>query len=125
MTPYQVIWKGPVHKKSGLGIASRSYVQALKRQGVDVRVGAISNRYPNQGKTKSKKILIYHHLPYTINFKKERKQYDRIVLNTVCPETTRIPKRWQPNMNKFDAVCVPSVQNKEALRHKALKFPYA
>ncbi|CAH1195437.1 hypothetical protein PAECIP111893_00694 [Paenibacillus plantiphilus] len=34
-------WKGPVNKASGLGIASREYVRALRRQGVSTVIGAV------------------------------------------------------------------------------------
>ncbi|MBB3073376.1 hypothetical protein FHS14_006423 [Paenibacillus baekrokdamisoli] len=43
-------------------------------------------------------------------------------MNTVW-ETTRIPKRWLRYMNKFDAVCVPSIQNKQAMRRSGVKVP--
>ncbi|OAB40777.1 glycosyl transferase family 1 [Paenibacillus glacialis] len=119
MTNYQVLWKGPVHKNSGLGIASRAYVQALRRQGVHVMVGSESRGNPNQG---IKKILIYHAPPHTINFKKERAYFDRIILNTVW-ETTRLPNIWIPYMNKFDAVCVPTVHNKQAMQNSGVTIP--
>ncbi|MDF2960479.1 MAG: family 1 glycosyl transferase [Paenibacillus sp.] len=123
MSQYEVVWKGPVQLASGLGIASREYVRALQRQGVDVKVGAASSQGPfNNRKSKKKKILIYHHTPDTINIQKERKNYDRIILNTVW-ETTKIPNSWMRNINKFDAVCVPSVHNKQALRNSGVKVP--
>ncbi|MCR8636757.1 glycosyltransferase family 4 protein [Paenibacillus radicis (ex Xue et al. 2023)] len=122
MTPYKVVWKGPVERASGLGIASREYVYALKRLGVDVTVGAARNRLFHDGSNRKRKILIYHHSPNTINMSKERKAYDRIILNTVW-ETTKIPRRWLANINKFDAVCVPSIQNKHAMRNSGVRVP--
>ncbi|NOU98180.1 glycosyltransferase [Paenibacillus sp. LMG 31456] len=122
MTNYKVVWKGPVKKASGLGIASREYVYALKRLGVDVSVGASGRNLSKDGSQRKLKILIYHHLPHTINMSKERKAYDRIILNTVW-ETTKIPRRWLSNMNKFDAVCVPSLQNKQAMRNSGVRVP--
>jgi glycosyltransferase involved in cell wall biosynthesis len=119
VTNYQVVWIGPVHKNSGLGIASRAYVQALRRQGVNVSVGDTPRGNANQGK---KKILIYHHPPHTINFKKERAYFDHIILNTVW-ETTRLPNVWIPYMNKFDAVCVPTYHNKQAMQNSGVTVP--
>ncbi|MBE9914747.1 glycosyltransferase family 4 protein [Paenibacillus donghaensis] len=119
MKPYHVFWKGPVHKASGLGRASRSYAQSLKRQGVAVSIGASDNR---KNSAQGKKVLIYHHIPSSIQWQKERSVYDFIILNTVW-ETSRIPKGWLPHMNKFDAVCVPSRQNKGTLRNSGVKVP--
>lgn len=118
MKPYYVVWKGPVHKKSGLGGASRAYVRSLKRQGVTVRVGALRNGIT----VKVKKALIYHHIPTHMHWKKERINYDPIILNTVW-ETSRTPKGWLSNMNKFDAICVPSQHNKRALQNSGVKVP--
>ncbi|GIP22517.1 glycosyltransferase family 4 protein [Paenibacillus sp. J22TS3] len=118
---YQVVWKGPVYKASGLGIASRAYAHALRRQGVELSIdrggGSLTHKLNNK-----RKVLIHHFPPSMINFKKERARYDRIILNTVW-ETTKIPSHWLPNINKFDAICVPSVQNKQALRNSGVKIP--
>ncbi|NEW04779.1 glycosyltransferase family 4 protein [Paenibacillus sp. SYP-B3998] len=122
MTNYEVVWKGPVQKASGLGIASRSYVRALKRHGVSIQVGSAMKKNLREGKIKKRRVLIYHQLPKTINFKKDRASFNSIILNTVW-ETSRIPNRWVPYMNKFDAVCVPSNQNKQALRNSGVKVP--
>ncbi|MEK8129077.1 glycosyltransferase family 4 protein [Paenibacillus filicis] len=122
MTSYQVVWKGPVQRSSGLGIASRAYVQALRRQGVDVVLGSSELPASRKGKGGKRRILIFHHVPTKINFAEERKRFDRIILNTVW-ETSRFPKRWVPYMNKFDAVCVPSHQNRKALRDSGVKRP--
>lgn len=122
MANYVVVWRGPIRRASGLGIASREYVSALKRQGVNVKVNNNWTKSPKTGKTKTPKILIYHYPPNTINLKKERKVFDRIILNTVW-ETSRIPKQWLPKINKFDAICVPSLQNKRAMRNSGVKVP--
>ncbi|WP_246120367.1 glycosyltransferase family 4 protein [Cohnella terricola] len=53
---------------------------------------------------------------------RERKQFDRIILNTVW-ETTRIPRGWVSKINKFDAVCVPTTHNKTALSKSGVKIP--
>lgn len=122
MANYQVVWKGPVKIASGLGIASRAYALALKRQGVDIRIGETKNDSFLYKKTRKHKVLVYHHAPNNIDFNVERKYFDTIILNTVW-ETTRIPERWLPNINKFDAVCVPSIHNKRAMRRSGVKVP--
>ncbi|WP_248926167.1 glycosyltransferase family 4 protein [Paenibacillus hamazuiensis] len=122
MGNYRVVWRGPVHKASGLGIASREYVRALRRQGVDVKVDTGVSEKAKAGDTGKRKILIYHYPPSMINMNKERKRFDRIILNTVW-ETTRIPQRWMANINRFDAVCVPSEHNKTALRNSGVTVP--
>ncbi|GGD90769.1 glycosyltransferase [Paenibacillus nasutitermitis] len=122
MANYQVTWKGPMHRNSGLGVASREYVRALRRQGVDVKQGTSYQGFVPQGIGKKRRVLIYHFLPNTINLAKERKLYNRIILNTVW-ETTRIPGNWVPYINKFDAVCVPSTHNKQALRRSGVRVP--
>lgn len=116
MKDYQVVWKGPVQRSSGLGIASREYSKALQRQGVMVTTGAASRR------TARKAVLVYHFPPHMLNMKLARKQYDRVILNTVW-ETTMIPKRWRASVNRYDAVFVPSIQNKDALRKSGTKVP--
>ncbi|RXZ82100.1 glycosyltransferase [Paenibacillaceae bacterium] len=120
MSNIQVVWRGPVKRASGLGIASREYVSALRRQGVNVKLSGES-----MGKKKGarkKHVLIYHQLPKKLNMAQERKRFNRIILNTVW-ETTRIPKGWLLKINKFDAVCVPTSQNKTALRQSGVKIP--
>ncbi|MFD1175797.1 glycosyltransferase family 4 protein [Paenibacillus puldeungensis] len=121
MANVQVVWRGPVNLASGLGIASREYVSALKRQGVNVKVGGSLGSRKNSGLNK-RKVLIYHQLPRKLNFAQERKRFDRIILNTVW-ETTRIPQSWLSKINKFDAVCVPTIHNKIALRQSGIKVP--
>jgi glycosyltransferase involved in cell wall biosynthesis len=120
MKPYVVVWKGPVHKASGLGRASRAYAKSLKRQGVAVRLSPQDHRKPNAAQVK--KVLIYHHLPSRMQWKKERSTYDFILLNTVW-ETSRLPRSWLPHMNKFDAVCVPSQHNRRVLRNCGVTVP--
>lgn len=120
MKRYQVVWKGPVNKRSGLGIASREYVSALRRQGVNTTVGGAKSVVT--GKPKSKRVLIYHHSPAALNIKKERKHFNKIIINTVW-ETTRIPMSWRRTINRADAVCVPSIQNKAALRKSGVRVP--
>ncbi len=132
MIPYQVIWKGPVGKPDGLGRASREYALALNRQGVDVKVeagskglaagSALARLLHKPHIAGKRKILIYHYLPHTIRLKKERQKYSRIILNTVW-ETTRVPRNWFPNINRFDAVFVPSRHNKAALLRSGVKVP--
>lgn len=126
MTPYQVIWKGPVRKASGIGLASREYVLALRRQGVEVIVDGERTGLPGFAQKRdaknTRRVLIYHYTPNTIHMKKARKHYDLILLNTVW-ETTKIPNNWLPQINQFDAVCVPSLHNKNALRNSGVKVP--
>jgi glycosyltransferase involved in cell wall biosynthesis len=117
---YQVVWKGPINKTSGLGIASREYVRALRRQGVSTAVGAERSRTTQI--SKKRKVLIYHYSPSTLNIRKERKHFKTIIINTVW-ETTRIPKRWLRPINQADAVCVPSLQNKQAMRNSGVRIP--
>jgi len=120
MALYKVVWKGPVHTASGLGVASREYVRALKRQGVKVTVQGKRSRPPKKGGHRL--VLLYHFTPNTIILRKERKHFNHIILNTVW-ETTKIPNQWRGNMNRFDAVFVPSLQNKTAMRRSGVKVP--
>lgn len=121
MAKMQVVWRGPVKRASGLGIASREYVAALRRQGVNVKVGS-DPRVKKKGTAKKRRVLIYHQLPQKLNLAQERKRFNRIILNTVW-ETTRIPRGWVRKINKFDAVCVPTTQNIIALRRSGIKIP--
>jgi len=119
MKSYHVVWEGPVRRASGLGHASRAYVGALKKQGVAVKIGASKHgAIPSQGK----KVLIYHHIPSRFPWKKYRALYDTIILNTVW-ETSKTPASWLSSMNKFDAICVPSLHNKRALKKSGVKVP--
>lgn len=115
MIRYQVIWKGPLHRRGGIGNASRAYKGALQRQGVDVKVtGPLA--------ANKRKVLIYHYLPNTLNLRAARKSYHHILINTVW-ETTRIPRSWVAPLNKCDAVFVPSKHNLRALRDSGVKVP--
>ncbi|WP_138493630.1 glycosyltransferase [Paenibacillus pinistramenti] len=122
MKSYRCEWRGPLGLISGLGIASRAYVRALRRQGVPVSVRSGSLGVNRQAQGPAKKVLICHTLPYRVHAAAEKRRYDRVILNTVW-ETTRIPMRWKPHMNKFDAIFVPSRHNKEALRRSGVKVP--
>lgn len=122
MLRYQCTWKGPLEKLSGLGHASREYVQALRRQGVDVRTGGSSGSATGARGTAGKQVLIYHHPPNTLNIGDAKRKYDRIILNTVW-ETSRTPRNWMPYMNQFDGILVPSRHNKEALRNSGVRVP--
>lgn len=124
MTNYQVVWRGPVLRAGGIGTASREYVLALKRLGVNVKVERkmIGPKMKMSFSGNKRKILIYHNSPNKLNPKKERKRFHRIILNTVW-ETTKIPNNWLRNINKFDAVFVPSIQNKKAMRTSGVKVP--
>ncbi|TBL72430.1 glycosyltransferase family 4 protein [Paenibacillus thalictri] len=122
MANIQVVWRGPVKRASGLGIASREYVSALRRQGVGVRVEVAGTGHWQKDGLKKTKVLIYHQLPERWDMKRDRKNFGRVILNTVW-ETTRIPRTWVPKINKFDAVCVPSLHNKTAMRQSGVKVP--
>ncbi|RUS47011.1 glycosyltransferase family 4 protein [Cohnella sp. AR92] len=121
MANTQVVWRGPVRRASGLGIASREYVSALRRQGVNVKVGDSPVNH-KKAASKKRKVLIYHQLPSSLDMRRARKRFDRIILNTVW-ETSRIPRGWVPRINQFDAVCVPTTHNKIALRQSGIKIP--
>ncbi|KEQ23154.1 hypothetical protein [Paenibacillus tyrfis] len=123
MANIEVVWRGPVKRALGIGTASREYVSALRRQGVNVKVDNNSFGYMKKGILKKRRVLIYHQLPRKLNIAQERKRFDRIILNTVW-ETTRIPRSWFPNINKFDAVCVPTKQNKTALQQSVRQGAY-
>ncbi|MEO3947748.1 glycosyltransferase family 4 protein [Gorillibacterium sp. CAU 1737] len=125
MTSYRVFWKGPVKQPTGYGEASRHYVQALRKQGVPVRItqaGLSSPAGEGARKGSGKSVLVYHHPPHSIRLGKARNHYDRLVLNTVW-ETSRLPRAWVSAINRFDAVCVPSRQNQQAFRESGVKVP--
>lgn len=122
MPNIQVVWRGPVKRSSGLGIASREYVAALRRQGLSVRIGGSRAKGGKKPAPKARRVLVYHQLPQNMNLARDRKRFRRIILNTVW-ETTRVPRHWVPKINRFDAVCVPSVHNKIALRRSGVKIP--
>lgn len=115
--PYHVVWKGPIHLLSGIGHASREYVNALRRAGVRLSV----NKSVESGKGVHR-VLIFHYTPDTLVAARERKNFDTIIVNTVW-ETTRVPKRWVRFLNRADAVFIPSSQNRQALRNSGVKVP--
>ncbi len=136
MSEYQVVFRGRVFHTGGFGTACREYIYSLDKLGVDVKIGTSAAYLPEidseirnlshlikkpMSKTKPK-VLVYHNHPYNIDLKKARKDYKHIILNTVW-ETTKIPKDWFPTINEFDAVCVPSKQNMEALKFSGVKVP--
>ncbi|AIQ63411.1 glycosyl transferase family 1 [Paenibacillus stellifer] len=121
MNSYRCEWRGPIQAKSGLGTASRGYVRALRRHGVAVSAGGRTGAAPKK-QAGSHTVLICHTQPHRVQVEKEKKRYARVILNTVW-ETTRTPDRWKLNMNRFDAIFVPSRQNREALRSSGVKVP--
>ncbi len=139
MKDTQVVWRGPVFDASGYGTASREYVFALDRQGADVKIetwswGLHLREWKPGEKEKihylmkkpdslsKRRILVYHSPPVNIDIKKERSKFNRIILNTVW-ETTKLPDSWIPVINGFDAVCVPSRHNIEAMINSGVKIP--
>ncbi|WP_226618529.1 glycosyltransferase [Cytobacillus firmus] len=140
MTDYQVIWKGPVLDASGYGIASREYVLALDRLGVDLKIQPYTWNFPYEFNDQNKKerllqlinspykenrqkILIYHCPPGNIkDIENDRKIYERILLNTVW-ETAGIPGSWLPVINACDGICVPCSQNVDGLKKSGVKTP--
>ena len=139
MTDFQVVWRGPVLDATGYGTASREYVFALDKLGVDVKLETWSwghrvKEWDFAKKTKIKalmekpdalfkrRVLVYHSPPWKVDIKKERMKFDRIILNTVW-ETTKLPDNWMPIISKFDAVCVPSRFNIEAMNNGGVKIP--
>ncbi|MVO98093.1 glycosyltransferase [Paenibacillus lutrae] len=136
MESYQVIWNGAVRNSSGINTASREYALALHRQGVDVKIKSRRHGKGQYRKTTDQldqlihkgyaqgkqRVLIHHGHPNTLNIQEARQNSDVLLLNTVW-ETTKIPRSWFPNINRFDAVCVPSYQNRKALRDSGVKVP--
>lgn len=121
MSRYHVVWKGPIHTAGGLGIASREYVRALRRQGVRTTAGS-GRKLRQSGGAKKSSVLIYHYPPHTLNVRKAKTQYKRVILNAVW-ETTAIPGSWVRAINQYDAVFVPSRQNKKAMRNSGVRVP--
>jgi glycosyltransferase involved in cell wall biosynthesis len=136
----QVVWRGIIHCKQGYARASREYILALDRAGVDVKVEPLNfgtpptRLIPEQAKRlkeliakplakDKKKVLVYHAQPHGINPAKERANgFDKVIINTVW-ETTKIPNDWFPTINQADAVLVPSRQNVQALRDSGVTVP--
>ncbi len=131
MKSYQVCWNGPIHRTTGIGTASREYALALHRKGVNVKIltarGSRSNSILRRLALKpfakdKKKVLVFHGTPNSLPMAKARKRFKYILLNTVW-ETTKLPNQWFPHINRFDAVCVPSMQNKKAMKRSGVKKP--
>ena len=139
MADFQVVWRGPVQDATGYGTASREYVFALDKQGVDVKIetwswglhvkdwetgkkAKIRDLMEKPDALSKRKVLVYHSPPWNIDIPKERNKFDRIILNTVW-ETSKLPDNWIPIINKFDAVCVPSRHNREAMINSGVKIP--
>lgn len=139
MTDYQVVWRGPVYDATGYGAASREYVFALDRHGIDVKIEPykwgppftemdqdmqeklrILNEKPDA--MDKRKILIYHAPPWKIDTEKERKRFDHLILNTVW-EAARIPNSWLSTIDQFDGACVPSHHNMETMVNSGVQVP--
>lgn len=120
---YRVHWHGPLHRRGGLGGASKEYVRALRRQGIPVRASAGQALRQLTEASPAKQVLVYHYAPHTLNPARAKALgYDKVVLNTVW-ETTRIPARWRPAANRFDAVLVPTRHNVMAMQGSGVKVP--
>lgn len=137
---HQIVWRGIVHDTQGYSRASREYLLALDRLGLDIKIeplnfGTPSARLlPSQAKRireliekplakNKKRILIYHSQPYGVNPIEERaKGYDKVIIKTVW-ETTNVPFSWFPNINQADAVMVPSSMNVKALQKSGVTVP--
>ncbi|MFC4102569.1 glycosyltransferase [Paenibacillus xanthanilyticus] len=120
---YRVYWHGPLHRKGGLGGASKAYARALRRQGIPVRASSSRKVKRPIAADRGKRVLVYHYPPHTMNPARAKGLgYNKVVLNTVW-ETTRIPARWRQAMNRYDAVLVPSRHNLRAMQDSGVKVP--
>ncbi|MFD1265964.1 glycosyltransferase [Paenibacillus motobuensis] len=139
MVDYQVVWRGPVYDATGYGAASREYVFALDRQGIDVKIETykwgppftemdghmkekLDHLFEKPDATDKRKILIYHSPPWKINPRRERKRFDHLILNTVW-EAAKIPNSWLSTIDQFDATCVPSHHNLEIMNNSGVHTP--
>jgi glycosyltransferase involved in cell wall biosynthesis len=141
MSKYQVIWRGFVGGSTGYDRASREYLLALDRLGIDVKVQAmtysdsifVDGLNPEQVKriteliekpeaTDKPKILVYHAQPNGVDPIAERQRYDKVVILTVW-ETTKVPDNWIAPANAADAVIVPCSQNVQALTDSGINVP--
>ncbi len=128
-----------MYDATGYGAASREYVFALERHGVDVKIETykwgpsfikmdrrmkerLSHLIKKSDATDKRKILIYHSPPWKINTKRERKRFDHLILNTVW-EAARIPRSWLSTIDQFDAACVPSHHNREIMINSGVRIP--
>lgn len=125
----QVIWRGFVFGASGYARASREYILALDRAGIDVKVEALiqqgqsiedisdeeqkkriielANKPYAEGK---KKAIICHIQPDAIDVTELKAFYDYVIINTVW-ETTHLPASWDRGLKQADAIFVPSIYN--------------
>lgn len=135
----QIVWRGIVHDYQGYARASREYLLALDRAGVDIKIEPLnfgtpsSDLLPDQARrireliakplSTGKKVLIYHAQPYGVDADVEReKGFDKVIINTVW-ETTEVPRDWFPFINKADAVMVPSNMNVKSLVDSGVEVP--
>lgn len=139
----QVVWYGFIHESTGYSEASREYILALDKAGVDVKVQPLkrqgipsekirvpeNKRYDRINELIEKpeafnktKVMIYHAQPDGLNVEEARRTYKFIVINTVW-ETTHIPNSWVDPSNKVDAIFVPSTQNIEAFKDSGVTTP--
>ncbi len=138
---YQVVWRGYVGGSTGYDRASREYLLAIDRLGVDVKIEPMSHSNsiftaeinPEQLKRikelinkpyaqDKKKILVYHAQPNGVRPLEEKKTYDKVVILTVW-ETTKIPDNWLESANDADAVIIPTSQNRDALIDSGVNSP--
>jgi glycosyltransferase involved in cell wall biosynthesis len=143
MSDYQVVWRGFIHGNTGYARASREYLLALHRAGVDVRLEPLVHTHTNeteiritmdeQGKQlyelinnpisiSKPKVLIYHSQPNDVNVDELKKTFKYVIINTVW-ETTKIPDNWLEPCNKADAILLPSSQNINAFKDSGVTTP--
>lgn len=67
----------------------------------------VSTGTGNRSRGSACRVLVCHYPPDFIRLSEEKRRYDRVFLNAVW-ETTRIPRRWLNNINRFDAIFVPT-----------------
>ncbi|WNB91064.1 glycosyltransferase [Bacillus sp. NEB1478] len=133
-----MIWKGPLLDATGYGNASREYALSLDRLGLDVKIETYTWNFPfsfqdqvkrerlqsliDKKYAENKRRLFICHSPPAIIDAKEKKKFDRSILNTVW-ETNIIPEDWVPIINTFDAVCVPCTPNLQAMKSSGITAP--
>ncbi|RPK20003.1 glycosyltransferase family 4 protein [Paenibacillus xylanexedens] len=138
---YQVVWRGYVGGSTGYDRASREYLLAIDRLGVDVKIepmaqgstiftAEISQEQISRLKElinkpyaqDKKKVLIYHAQPNGVKPLVEKNTFDKVIILTVW-ETTKIPSNWLESSNEADAVIIPTTQNKDALSDSGVISP--
>ncbi|MNS55152.1 GDP-mannose-dependent alpha-(1-6)-phosphatidylinositol monomannoside mannosyltransferase [compost metagenome] len=125
----QIIWRGFVYGSTGYSRASREYILALDKIGVDVKVEALVY----QGETvepiddehqrkriaeliekpyarDKKSVLICHIQPDGVNVEQLKQFYDYVIINTVW-ETLGLPASWNDSLKQADAILLPSKHN--------------